>query len=97
LLESDDPEVREKLFACVPFDQIELPPEPSPLRGTITEEDAEVLEYLRFHCFEPDGRLRSVSESVARLKGFPVVKCPKCSAGELRLDGQCWSDPNVIT
>src|SRR5262245_39716504 len=27
LLESDDPEVKERLRACVPFDQIELPPD----------------------------------------------------------------------
>src|ERR1051325_11564149 len=47
LLESDDPEVQQRLCDGVPFDQIELPPDTLPEGFVDGEADLEVVKYLR--------------------------------------------------
>ena len=67
LLESDDPEVKERLLAGVPFDQIELPPEQ--LTAAVGgEEDWEVVEYLRHNSFSlrPRRLVHSLTNSASR-------------------------------
>jgi hypothetical protein len=51
LLESDDPELMQRLWAGVPFDEIELPPPYLPAAWAGGEEDREVVEYLRHNDF----------------------------------------------
>ncbi len=97
MLESDDPKIIDQLCDGVPFAQIKLPSQPSPVVGTITEEDAEAIAYLENAYFDFTGRFQSIVEVVAKGEGsFRVVNCPECAAGELRLDDRYWDNPNAI-
>src|SRR5262249_7413490 len=86
LLESDDSEVKERLCAGVPFDEIELPPEPLPAASAGGEEDREFVDYLRHNHFSLSPRLEFVSQEVARLQGsVGAVACPQCRVGRLHV------------
>lgn len=92
LLESDDPEVKERLGAGVPFGRIERPPEqlPAAVGG---EEDWEVVEYLRHHSFSLGPRLEFVSHEVARLQGSAgAASCPQCQVGRLYVPPEHWDE-----
>jgi hypothetical protein len=91
-MESDDPEVRERLSAGAPFDQIELPPEPLPAAWA-GEEDREVVEYLRHNKFSLGPRLAVVCQAVDRLMGSAGdIACPRCRAGRLHVPPECWDE-----
>jgi hypothetical protein len=91
LLESDDPEVMERLCAGVPFDQIDPPPEQLPVASANAGEGPEVVEYLRHHDFALGPRIRFVSDEVARLKGsVGAVSCPRCQVGRLHVPPEDW-------
>jgi hypothetical protein len=93
LLESEDPEVKDPLWAGVPFDQIELPPEELPEAWTDGEEDREVVEYLRRHDFVLGPRMQFVSQEAARLKDSAgAVPCPRCQAGRLHVLPEDWNE-----
>jgi hypothetical protein len=97
IMESKDPRVVEKLWAHVPFDQIELPPEQLPVPPEVAAANAEVVEYLKHNDFALGPRLSFVSERAARLKGsVDRVACPSCAVGRLQLDPEHWVDPNDI-
>ena len=65
------------------------PPEEAP---RLTEEDGEVIEYLRHHGFDLYPRLNFVSERVATLKeSVGAVACPHCNYGRLRVPPEDWN------
>jgi hypothetical protein len=93
LLASDDPEVKDRLYAGVPFDQIELPPEELPAAMVSGEEDREVVEYLQHNDFSLGPRLEFVSQEVARLqKSVRRVSCPRCQVGRLHVPPENWDE-----
>jgi hypothetical protein len=101
LLDSDDPEVLEKLRAGVPLDQIEAPlEEPFPASGDAAE-DAEVVEYLKHHSFSLGPRLEFVAKRVAELKNFArAAACPRAKRGGRYVPGGAWAQypaPDAIT
>src|SRR5262245_31909767 len=49
LLESKDPQITERLFGGVPFDEIDLPPDPVPAAWLDSAEGQEVVDYLCHH------------------------------------------------
>lgn len=95
LLESDDPEVMDRLCAGVPFDQIELPPASLPA-AWVEEEDREIVQYLQHNSFSLGPRLESVSEGVARFQGsVGAVACPRCQVGRLHVPPENWREFNI--
>jgi hypothetical protein len=93
LLGSDDPEVRERMYAGVPFDQIELPVEQLPAAWVSGEEDQEVVEYLRRSHFSLGQRLEFVSKEVSRIQGsVGTVSCPQCQVGWLHVSPEDWDE-----
>jgi hypothetical protein len=92
LLESDDPEVIEKLCTGVPFDQIELPPEQPPVAS------ADMSEYPSWCCMYPTTsalgpRMSFVSQEVARLEdSVGAVPCPRCNVGRLYVPSENWNE-----
>jgi DNA-directed RNA polymerase subunit RPC12/RpoP len=89
-LESDDPHVIDQLVAGVPFDEIKLPDKEAPC---LTDEDAEVVEYLRHNEFALYPRLNFISERVATLKeSVGAVACPYCNYGRLRVPPEDWAE-----
>ncbi len=85
VLESDDPEVRDAMFAGTPFDQIELPSAPAPRIDRSREwsgEDQDVIDYLQHHHFSLPDRLSFVEDAIERLRSqrfrSSPVKCPAC-------------------
>lgn len=94
LLESNDPEVMDRLWAGVPFDQIEPPLEHLP--GVDGEADREVVEYLRHNTFSLGPRLEFVSQEVDRLQGsVGAVVCPQCRIGRLQVRPEDWGEFNA--
>lgn len=93
LLESDDPSIKDRLWAGVPFDQIDLPPENLPPGLEDGREDAEIANYLRHHDFSLGPRLAFVSENHARLKSSAgAVQCPHCKQGSLYVPPEDWDE-----
>jgi Zn ribbon nucleic-acid-binding protein len=87
ILQSDDPDVREAMFAGTPFDEITLPPGAEPQLDPSmawSAEDLEVIEYLERHAFSLEARMRSVEESIESLGSqfleASPVKCAGCGA-----------------
>jgi hypothetical protein len=84
VLESSDPSVMEKLYSCVPFDEIELPPQSLP---DFPAEDQETVEYLKYHEFSLEPRMYFVSGRLAELRrNLQIPVCPACGVGRLRVD-----------
>ncbi len=93
LLESDDPEVTERLCAGVPFSEMQLPPDQQLVASADVGEDAEVLEYLRHNDFALGPRMAFVASQVARLKGsVGAVPCPHGHAGRLHVPAGDWDE-----
>jgi hypothetical protein len=93
LLESDEPEVMERLYTGVPFDQTDLPSEQLPAAWVDVKDDWEVVEYLHHHQFALNPRLEFVSQEVARLKGsVGAVRCPRCQEGRLHVPPEDWDE-----
>lgn len=84
-IESDDPEIRDALWASVPFDELQLSPEVVSPAGTCriwASEDLEVVEYLKTNHFSLQPRWEFVSASIERLRTTierQSVCCPKCA------------------
>ena len=83
VMQSKDPKIREAIVNCVPFHEIELPPDgiPTEVSNDWSTEDLEVVDYLRHNEFSLPGRMKFVEESIDRL--VPIVKsgpalCPDC-------------------
>jgi hypothetical protein len=90
---STDPTIRAKLMDGVPFDKLDLPAETLPPEWSATEEDAEIVEYLKHHNFDLQGRMGCVSEKIGELKGaVGIVKCPSCSVGTLQVNPEDWDE-----
>jgi hypothetical protein len=90
VLESNNPAVKGRLCAGVPFSEIDLPPEELPIGSLDTSEDAEVVEYLQHHHFALGPRMEFISQEVARFKSsVPPVKCPRCQGKEVVDLGCC--------
>ncbi len=86
LLESDDPEVREQLCEGTPFDQIALRPPELPGNWVASDEDRQVVQYLRTCSFSLGPRLGFVAERVASLREtMGKVSCAQCGVGSLHL------------
>jgi hypothetical protein len=86
ILHSDDPDIRQKLFAGVPFNEID-PPRPAEYEGRLrqwADGDEELVQFLETHSFNLDRRLEFVRGEMdkweTRLAGRIVV-CPECGGG----------------
>ncbi|MBV9470337.1 MAG: hypothetical protein JO316_24190 [Abitibacteriaceae bacterium] len=91
LLESTDPEIQDKIYSGIPFDEIEVPVDKLTLPEGLSKDDEEAIEYLRTATFALEPRLQFVSENRARLE--PIVErnfvlCPTCKTGHLILNPQ---------
>lgn len=91
IVHSDDPVVRQKLAAGVPFGQID-PPRPSDYERKLREwvdGDPELLVFLETTTFDLEARTKAVREALQtcqkRIAGRKVV-CPACHKGALALD-----------
>ena len=83
---SDDPEVIRQWTSGVPYDEIDLPPEPEPRIESPRPGDAEVIEYLRQDSFDLVGRYASVRERIGQFRpNVRRVMCGECPSGELHL------------
>ncbi len=87
LMDSDDPEIQDKVYSGIPFDEIEIPEDEVPLPLSLSAEDQAVVEYLRTTLFSLQPRLERVSEEMARLR--PAMEqgtlvCPTCGQRHLR-------------
>lgn len=90
LLESDDLEVQDDLAAGVPFDEIKLPTsdQPSSQLPRWSNEDEEVVDYLKHHAFSLEKRLSFVRESLDTLAPMVqshAIPCLTCGS-DLRND-----------
>jgi hypothetical protein len=93
IMDSADPDVIELLGSGVPFEQIELPPDPIAMSLEAVEAESEVIEYLRRNEFALEPRLEFVRQKIQRLgRNKAPVTCPSCRSGWLRLDGENWVD-----
>lgn len=83
ILDSDDPAIQRALFAGLPFSEINLPSEDEGVPSdSWSEEDREVMDYLRHNDFSLPERMEFVSDAVERLeeqlRGSTPVKCTQC-------------------
>jgi len=69
ILESDDPEVREQLCEGTPFDQIVLRSPELPGNWVASDEDRQVVQYLRTCSFSLGPRLGFVAERDVPIEG----------------------------
>jgi len=77
--DSDDPKVKDDLFAGVPFDEIALPEEPDPPEWST--EDREIADYLRHNYFSLKHRMKSTEDLVRQREPqarSQSVCCPRC-------------------
>lgn len=83
ILDSEDPAIQEALCAGLPFSEINLP---SKSEGgssdSLSQEDREVMDYLRHNDFSLPERMKFVNDSIERLKkqlrASALVKCTRC-------------------
>jgi hypothetical protein len=90
ILRSDDPEVRRKLLAGVPFNEID-PPRPAEYEGRLrqwADGDEELVQFLETHSFNLDRRLDFVREEMEKCESRlldRIVLCPECGNGPVAL------------
>ena len=94
VMESNDPKVMEQVADGVPFDEIELPPEPDLQLESPAPNDAEVIEYLKHNAFDLERRTAFVKGEIGDLSArVESVICTHCGQGRLHL----LEEPHVAT
>ncbi len=85
-LHSKDPRVQAQLSAGIPFNEIQLPPEPEPRIGQSHLEDADVIAYLRRCSFSLKPRMEFVVEQLEKTRTALVqTRCMRCDGGQMWL------------